>query len=852
MSRTLTSAAQAEAAKTTGAGYRIILEVDFDDSSGGPRYFSTEDLTEPVVAEGRIISMGELELSGEPQRVGGINQVTIVLQDSDYALKSLFDTQPGVQNKPAYLHLWFEGTVWADRVTLAGGVLTAPLKWSFARAEWSVTLKGFEHFHDQQIGQLATTTIFPEISCRHCENKLIPIAFGRPVYRVPACVIDRPGSGMLGAGLDPWDETLTLHTDAGQAGFTTGESINVLVGFPGRYELITGSFDDSFDDVMTITSRGSIYASGTVHPYPFAGIDGVRYFAVFLSDLPDGASAPKTGHPIYLQQQDGTWIATVITNWDIDVDRVYLFPIGDLNLGAGTNWKIGSQAGVVPIWPSGTPIEENGAWTWVANYLPSENVDRVEARASINVPGGDTQNVWLSYDASAYTVNLNNQDYNGTLGRDPTDPGLTTITTVHHPMRYGFSEETVWVTLKATAEDDFNTSAHGGVLTALTNAADIIELLLTSPVLGNLDSGTYIDSTSFAAAKAEISTVMGFALLDEKKKLLDLCSELAFQAGCLFYWDQGKAHLKKLSNTLSGSAATITADNMAGASLEIEEQSLKEWTTELTSKFRLAIPAPEQQLVRKSDTAKDAYGLKRDEIGLWAYQFPTSVASITEFWLQYRLNLTRLVMVDVYLDTGLKLQPGDVVTLDVDDGGGNAVFASKLARVRSIRHALGDARAGTMPHISLTLEVNQFTFTIDTGTPSDDGCEGSGTMDPGIPVSETRQYLRADSHRGGIYVSIPPPGRRDGGQNRGTASIPDDELVSLTPFPWILPYTPRPDPGEQDTSGGSDADTSFGCKDTLDGWGVEEYPGYAAGQEQVLMKSTDDCIRWISVDECPS
>lgn len=717
MSRTLTSAAQTEANKNTGAYFRRILEVQY---TAGTVYYSDEVLTSPVTTQGRVMDWGQLQLDAEPGKVGGHGQVTIKLADTDHAIKALMDTEPGIQDVPVFLHLYFVGTTWAtDKVTLFGGIMTAPMSWDEQSAVWSITLKGIENRYDRDIGVPLSRQVFTEIVCADCEGENIPIVYGNPCRRVPACIVDKPTGAALNATLHVTDTTMTINRTADEAGFTSGSTISLIVGDAGRWERITGSFASGSSTTFNITSRGAILAEGVTDGY---AAEGMQYIAIPKSDLPDydandpSTPASRSGYPIYIKNQTGNWITTMVTYWQHQGQSIVVTQRSGISTQVHNQYKLGSAPGSVPIWPVGTPVHGSVSWKYVVNLLPSKEVVRVEARGKINLPNGDSTTRWMTYDSSRYTVNLNDKTYNTDLGRDAGDPGITTITMDTSPTEAGFDSETIWVTLKGITDDNTETG------TVLSNPADIIENLLTNEFLGNLGASA-VDSASFATAKSAITTVMAFALL-ENKRLNELTSDLAFQAGCVLVWDGGKAYLNKISNTLASSdnELTIVPAKYSKQSLKIQERAVSDLVTEITAKFRQTVPGEEIKLVRSSTEAEGYYGKRTQEINLWAYQAPTSVAIATEFWLQNNLHRNRTVTVDCYLHA-LHLQPADTVILDVDDGSGNAVFDSVPARVKSIRHTAANANTSTMEKIQLDCEMPLYSFAIETSTPSDVDCD---------------------------------------------------------------------------------------------------------------------------------
>lgn len=789
MPRSLTSAAQTEAQKQTGAKPVRILEVEWPTS--GTKRYSTHDRDTPVVGiQGRLLDVGELQVDGTPGQAGGITELSVEFEDSDLFLKQENETQPGVQNVAAHLYLWFDGTTWPDdRVTLFGGVITAPMRWSEETGAWSLTLKGFEYHHDKEIGQLATQDVFPDIDCQQCENRLIPIVFGDPCYRVPACVIDRPGHASLAETLNivP-DTTLTINRSAVDAGFTTsnqssGGPLELILGWPQNWERVKGFFDSSDDTTFTITERGAVLAEGNL--VGFFGSEGTQYLMINKDDLPDAGATSRIGHPFFIKKTDDTWTTILVTKWQFEGTAILVAPKGDLSVGSSAEWKLSAQPSY-PVWPPGTPVNQVGDWTYVVNFLPSKEVQRVEAKVRQDVAGqGTSQEMFQTINTSHYGVDEDNRSWNGNLNRETDDAGITTVTLNFSPTQVGAVEETVWVTLRGTTGDVASSSSEAATPgDVIIDPADVIRELLSNKLLGNVP-GSRINTDTFTTAAQDIETKCSFALLDEKRGLHDLCGDLAHQAGAIYFWDQGQAHIKKLTDDpndiVAGSHDRAIGDwERRYRSLEIEETDVKEIITEMTGKFRPAIPADELLLVRRSDDEASSsanegnpgalgdFGLKRDELDLWSYQFPSSVALATEFWLKFWLHRNRIVTFQTFLN-GLDIQPGDELLLRFDGGlsaaigGSYRILDDVHARVEQVRHQAGNTRDGRMELITVTCSYKLYGYNIRPAVPSDLGCLGERGTGP-VGVSD-KLYLRSSGTGRSLFVGPLGRLRGDGGGN---------------------------------------------------------------------------------------
>lgn len=789
MSRTLTTAAATEGAKTTGAFPRLILEVVFGGAVGTKLYAEEAFDVNGTTTDPRVLKFGGVQLESRGGRIDQQAAMSISLSDVDGVIRGFMDTEPGIQNKPAYVYLWYQGTTWpTDRVTIFGGILTTPMSWKENSPQWDLVIRGFEQHFNRDLGFIMNRIDFPEVDCTQCEGEIIPIPYGRPVRRVPACVIDRPGTAYLVQPL-PFcgsNQVLCINMTCAQGGFTCGTQITIIIGWAGAWEAITGTFPSSSSQCMNIASRGSTFAEGQI--VGFFGTGGIQYILIKCSDLPDCTGSPPTapsrsGHIVCFQEQDGTWIESVVSNWQHEGANIVIHPKGDIDVVTGSKWKISAGAGIVPDWKVGTPVREKGTYTYAISFYPIEEVIRVEARANVNKPGGGTGHIWAQYNPIYYTVNLDDKTYNTILGRGALEPGIATVTTSFAPTQVGYDEETIWVTMNGIVE------IVGGP--AIENPIFVMLDILTKKYLGGLDASVYINSASFTAASTDVTTRFAFALL-ERTELHNVISDLAMQATVLYFWDQGRATVKKLSVTLSSgdSLLTLNESNRMRDTFEMGEIDVKQFTTEMEARFKLAIPSPQLKLARKSSEAIAFYGNKRDDLDLWAFQAPSSVAFTTEFWLSFRLHNNRTLKLTTFLNA-LELQPGDTVTFNITDGLGSKIIDNQLCRVTAVNHTPGNPSKLEMEKIELTVQLKLFSFVVQVDVPADDTCDQiAGQFFGSAGPNFQKLYVQSDGVNT-MFVMAPKFAEIAGGGTNinNPVQTPDDPEVLIN-----LPVDPQPPP----------------------------------------------------------
>jgi hypothetical protein len=746
--RTLPSAAATQAALQSGAFPVHILEIQWPS---GTVYYCDGLAYPPVACQARVIDWGTVQVEATLERSGGNTQFTVKLADPDRAIKTLCETAPGIGGAPAFVHLWFSGTSWSDRVTVFGGAVarrgeSRGSEWDEQNAVWSLQLDGYEKSLTQNLGRLFDRRAFPELICSQCEGELIPIVFGDPVRRVPMCVIDRPGVGQLGRTLYPWDTEFYLAQPANEGGFTLNTMIDVVIGTPGMYGVYTGGVFDPGDLYkFTLTWNGAIQAQGTtVGVY---GSSGMLSLLIAQADVPNYPIS-RAGYPLFVYL-NGQWNTYVISEWLLtgsSIGVLFVHSAGDIP--AGTPWKMGTwPSGFIPTFPPGTPVYEVGNWTYAANFLPSKEITAIELPGQQFSAGNLVQaKTWYSLNAAYYSVNLDNKTWNANLGRDPNDdPGITTVSVSVSPAEMGAQDEHLYATIRGIMDND-----DPGTGTPLNNPADVISKILQHRFLGGLDSAR-VNATSFAAAATAITEKFAFAIR-EQRPLNDVCADLALQAGCFYFWDQGQACLTQIN--VSGSpVASFDERNVLLGSLKIEDPGSTDKSTEFSGSWAPTCASSETKITLESPGQIALLGRVRKDFKLWAYQESSYVSSVLSRLALAFLSQQRMVSFSTFLP-GLKLQPGDFVFLSRTDGDGSGILNYVPARVARLSHKFLRLQGQQIEQIDVQAAVKLWDVSVATSAFDSQDC--NATAGDFLPTSTTSSSTSTTSTTSSTTTTLPP------------------------------------------------------------------------------------------------
>ena len=593
----------AEMTRVGGSFPRFVLGIDY---AGVLKYYSDIDIaTADLAADGKITSWGQLQLQAKAGSVGGHQNISLTIEDSDLVLLDEFTDWPGIQTRACYIFMYYDpaptGGGWDDRITLFKGVVGPSVKFDEKSATWNITLVDIGKKNNPSIGVPWTRQVFSSMNCSTCQQQagssIIPIAYGDPVFGVRGCAIHRPGYGYICQAecsvypywtevepcrLDPVDLWFTI-CESRMWQFETGEQCVAVEGVtwwslgqniwdaPG-YEVICGNLHAngvfeiydihnqshfSWDAGSQRDARGSWAATGRGSYYVTGGVKYLTVPKNAFADWTNGGASYQGALTIWVNCSGG-WMPYTSTEWvSVSASHVAFASTGG---GPGdytdpcpnNNYPFIATFGNMgngTHW-LGSKVMAGDPFVYAVNFLPSESVDQLYLGG---VTGFIDNNLW--------TANLNDKTYNVALKRDPSDDGITTVTF------HGWFQHTWWMGQMIYGEGTLDSISANlkGIMghpdhraydgTALSNPVDIIEDYLTNPFLGNTPY-SMIDTAAFDEAKDRLEALtddiapsndpqgLRFAFAQyEPEELNKYIQELAFHGTMLFFWDMGLATL---------------------------------------------------------------------------------------------------------------------------------------------------------------------------------------------------------------------------------------------------------------------------------------------------------------------
>lgn len=667
MPRTISAPSLAKLATNLGTEPVIIIEIQW--VAGGPRT-AYGDKTGTGV-KGVIHEIGGLDdvvqVSGGSQS----QQISITLTDVDGELKGILDSVDP-HKKKCWVYQWFEGMSAAEKFLIFQGVLNTPIEWDEGARTFKFDV--ISKIEDVEVGFSIEEGSFPNPP-ETLIGKPWPLCFGT-VVNVPALRVDSIRQGILAEGTGIHDFTLEHRLDLARK-LTCSSSIcgygTVIADSPGggliyypiycpdascvqqacveverlklelaeqkaaEYSPIRIFNGDLFPQNTKITlniknglftgkMNGEIFTiTGRLHPEN-DGHGRVRKTETELEIL------SHCGPPPYAQGGDKE---------DEAVDAI------------GSPQTIGAKASKLSwakynaadqssfFWANGgsrVTFQADQAVVYIANLLPS-TILRVAAFRTID----GLRSLYTVPDDYFTVREVNYTGYTGV-----TEIVLTRPLSTQNLKDGGGWEDDIYVTL---------TSSVG------PNTVDIIRWFIDTYTEYD------IDDTSFDATEDLIDNYpMHFALL-ERKNLINVLEEIAYQGRCALWLKDDKFYIRYLS--LEPTADDdITEDHVLPNTLKIIHTPTEDLVTKYIAHWKsdYAINKDNLLILRSRNIAD--YGTHPADYNFYCFNILELVRKTATFWLIRKSNTWRRATFQTPI-TKLTLETFDTVALtlpDVADG----------------------------------------------------------------------------------------------------------------------------------------------------------------------------------------
>lgn len=675
--------------KNLGTEPILVLGIDWADDSQEVLY-SDQKIDGADYPHPTIIQVGGFDTALMVTGSGDSQSISVTLDDVDGKLKSIFNMYD-IHKRPVTVYHHFRGLNLAYKFLVFQGEINSPVVWNEGERTLSFTI--LTHTEDEDVAFSMEEGDFPAIP-EDALGKTWPLVFGQ-VCNMQAVQVRSPRKGFLVAG-EGWHD-FTLHTRLCQARYiqcptvAKGKTKTITPGPDNTYEESEeweygpddGCVDDRFETICNLIYRleqeqDYEHASLTIRggdSFPQDEIVTLNVDGGFLQGSFSGNTFTVQDriHPDYADWDHSTCgpvqnhaYGLIVSNWDqnwVETDTRMAWyhdqdpveTLEDCQTGSQI-WRPGAVGGPSASWKAYEDIDSAGfVWKsagtevfleaeaeilYIVSLIPG-TVDSVAAYKQM--PSG--RSLLMEVPSEYYTIYETDYD-----GYQVVEIGFNKKLSLYD----GDWSDDIYVSF---------TSDEG------PNPVDTIEWLL--------DKYTTLtfDTTSFNDVKSKLTNYPSNFWVKERKNILTLIHDIAYQARCAIYIRNNVVYIKYLSEEPS-SVRTITESDIISNTFLISLTETEDIATKHTINWQKTEAGVEDddevnlKIILKHNVPK--YGVTAENWNFYTQNTYDTILKSATFWLIRRANTWKRVEFDTPL-RHLDLDIFDCITLDVAQFSSNSV-----------------------------------------------------------------------------------------------------------------------------------------------------------------------------------
>ena len=651
----------ADGTKTAGR-LRIRVDTTFDEYEGaslklGPPISWYADRTVGPIP-GKILEVSNLDNVVQVSANDDSQQISVTLDDTDGTIKSIMDHHD-IHQRDVWVYQYFDGLDLADRFLLFRGKISSPVVWR--EADRTVSFDVVSQIEDAEVGFSPEEGEFDHIP-EDLVGQAWPMIFGT-VVRQKALNLTESYFGTLTRDLGIVDFTLPYRMFAYDSladyvnnnlsdwltvnGFSsvsdcrdngTDQQVNVLDGYLANRK----AYEDRAAEALAVLSD----QARTIVARAYEGTGNHWWWADPTStsfDVYGGEEFPQ-GQEITLNINGAKFTGSFAENT--------FHVTGDKHPRQNEGLTIPRMSGaIVPTGPLGFPtfVPDGNVIGDTAGYFFAEAGSQVRLegeepqRYVVSITPGTVKRVEAFMHVGGRRVLAEVPHDLYTVETETFGPVSATIVKLDDALSKQTGQE--W-------EDDLYVTFQGSIG---PNTAQILRYLITKYTKFS------VDSESYHHVYARLHCYPSHFCLQERKQVLALLREIAFQARCALHLKDGIFYLRYLPETPS-SADTITESDIEAGTLEVFHTPTEDVVTKLTARWRASgVQTEDNKVVLRHNVNK--YGTKEREVNFYIYNKADLVIKSATFWLVRMANTWKKVRFSTPLNK-LHLETFDGVRLD--------------------------------------------------------------------------------------------------------------------------------------------------------------------------------------------
>lgn len=617
--KTLSATVLAKIAQQYGSEPINIVEVQWNRDGGNFfKYADKEiDLGSEIIP-GAIMDISSLEsvLKLDSQNVS--QSISVQLSDIDNHIKDIFNTID-VHGVLVKVSQWYPDLSINDKFELFQGEMTSPIIWD--EGDRSISFDVISKLADKEAGFSPEEGQF-----YHIPEDLVgvpwPMAFGL-VQNVPATRLQEVPETLTA------ESTVVVDPSLAPKIWDLQQEINFYSQLFNFYAAVAASaaFECHFNGVQEACTALQQYQ------------DFMNQILVRIAELEQEKADLEA--ELAAQEAEAKSVLQVTDPKNIPQGTLLVLEVEDVELHgvlSGSSFVI--HGVVVPDWDGSidTPygptfvqvgsllkLRSNKSITYVANIMPS---DIKYVQAYQNTENGRSL---VILPTTWYSV-------------DQVDLGAFIVTAITFSIPISSRDESVEDDIYVTQE-----SSEG------PNTVDEMIWLI------NTFSDLSYDITSFNYVRTMIDNYPSHFAIKERKNLLEMLEEMAWQARCAIWVKDNTVYLKYLSEELTEDG-TITEDDIDVGTLQIYGTETEELVTKLVAEWtdNYALEEPHKIILRHNIKK---YGTRERNTSFYIYNIGELVLKSATFWLIRMSNVWKNIHFEASLNL-LNFETFDTVELD--------------------------------------------------------------------------------------------------------------------------------------------------------------------------------------------
>lgn len=630
--------------------------------------------------QGRILEVSQLDAVVTVSGGSDSQKISVTLDDTQGDLKSIFDNHD-IHKRPVWVYQWFDGLDLSDRFLLFTGQINSPVVWN--EADRTLSFDVVTKVEDKEVGFSAEEGRFSQIP-DSLIGKAWPLAFGT-VLDIPAIRLDKTVTGTTQEGVGIISgkgaaESAPLTNPADDVAFNRSIAMMNIqasaLGLAAQRWFLQGvdqgegrTLQDQANAIranitnMIASKRQSEDEARRNRASQMGMYNSPDYIGPSTIHVLGGEDFPQ-GIPVEVEIGNGGYFTGIFNCQEfrilsrrhpgneqaaasaVSLPQTVHYPNEDYDIAIDTprgqvrfrGFLLGTS---VTTYPQAAQIARH---YWADAGSTVRLVSDLDLNYLVSIVPGTVKAVkaYKRFEGARKLINVPNEYWT----QQNLNYGDITVATVRLTRQLSGIPDQGW-------EDDLYVTFESSVG---PNTVDIMRYLIET--YSDLD----VDEDSFAEVRNYLDPFPSNFAIFERKQIIQLLDEIAFQARCAVFVKNDTVYLKYLPAE-PPSVQTITVSDVAQKSLSITMTETEEIVTKMIVNWR---PTYADENTRKMVFRHnvDKYGVQEREFEWYIYNQPDIIRKAATFWLIRMANTWKRVRFDGYLNL-LNVETFDAVTLNL-------------------------------------------------------------------------------------------------------------------------------------------------------------------------------------------